>query len=145
MPLERLAYVSRSTAPEDQVLAFSDILAQSVRNNRADEVTGALTFTPGRYAQILEGEGRALDTLLGRISADPRHCDMRILDRGPIETRLFPEWSMIAPGFSPDGRTRLEHMLARDDVSMRQLADLILEMLVPGDGKPDPMADSGLV
>jgi blue light- and temperature-responsive anti-repressor len=145
MPLERLAYVSRSTASEDQLLAFSDILAQSVRNNRANGITGALTFTPGRYAQILEGEGHALDTLLGKISADPRHCDMRIWDRSPIEARLFPEWSMIAPGFSPDGRTRLAHMLARDDVDMRQITDLILELLVPGDGKPDPFAGSGLV
>ena len=145
MPLERLAYVSRSTDPAGHLLAFSDILAQSVRNNRADGITGALTFTPGRYAQILEGEDQALDTLLRKISADPRHCDMLILDRIPIEHRLFSEWSMIAPRFSPEGRTRLEHMLSHDGVSMPMLVALILEMLSPGDGKLDPLAGSGLV
>ncbi|MEQ7154378.1 BLUF domain-containing protein [Brevundimonas aurifodinae] len=144
MRLERLAYVSRSTDPEDQLLAFSDILAQSVRNNRAVEVTGALSFTPGRYAQILEGEGHALDTLLRRISVDPRHCDMRVLDRGPIEERLFPDWSMIVPEFSPEGRTRLEDMVAHDEVSTAQLVDLFLEMLQPRRGKRDPLAGSGL-
>lgn len=144
MPLERLAYVSRPTE-EDHLLAFSDILAQSVIRNRTEGITGALAFAPGRYAQILEGEGHALDALLGRISVDPRHCDMRVLERGPIEERLFPEWSMIVPEFSPEGRTRLEDILAPDEVSMTQLVDLVLEMLLPRRGRRDPLAGSGLV
>lgn len=145
MALERLAYVSRSTDPEEHLLAFSDILAQSVRNNRASRITGALTFTPGRYAQILEGDDQALDTLLQRISVDSRHCEMQILDRTPIQQRLFSEWSMIAPEFSSEGRARLEGMIEQDDLSMAELVDLILEMLLPVGDKQDPLAGSGLV
>lgn len=129
MLLERLAYVSRSTEPADSLMAVSDILEQSVRNNRGNNITGALTFTTSRFAQVLKGSHGSLDVLLLKLAMDPRHYDMIVLDRVPIQHRLFNEWAMIAPVFTPDGALRLVALVADVTPSMAALTGLVLEMI----------------
>lgn len=129
MTLERLAYVSHSTEPAETLMAASDILEQSVRNNRGNNITGALAFTPSRFAQVLEGSHGSLDVLLLKLSMDPRHFDMLVVDRIPIQHRLFSDWAMITPTFTPEGTLRLVSIVASGTPSMSALSELLFEMV----------------
>jgi hypothetical protein len=91
--LERLIYRSRALAPEPSA-ALGDILAASIWNNARHGITGALGFSGGAYVQLLEGRAEALDGLLAKLAADPRHTDMAVLFREPVGTRLLSGWSM---------------------------------------------------
>ena len=128
MPLERLTYVSHSAEPAESVMAVSDILEQSIRNNRGNNITGALAFTPSRFVQVLEGSHGSLDVLLLKLAMDPRHYDMIVLDRIPIQHRLFSDWSMIAPVFTPQGQVRLASMVASQHPPFGAVNELIYEM-----------------
>jgi hypothetical protein len=44
--------------------------------------------------QLLEGEASAVHDVHTLISGDPRHHGLTTLLKGPIETRVFSEWSM---------------------------------------------------
>ena len=76
------------------------LLEHSRDRNSTDEVTGLLVyrfnadFNRGNFLQVLEGEGEALDAVWSRISNDPRHHTIIVLDEGESETRMFGDWSM---------------------------------------------------
>jgi hypothetical protein len=116
--LYRLIYCSRNViaraAPGadvgEQILA---IVANSRRNNAANNVTGALLFTASGFAQVLEGPRDIVERTFERISADPRHDDVTILSFTPTERRSFPDWSMGFSGqIGPDAPDPLAHVLA---------------------------------
>lgn len=91
-------YVSRSLAAPDDL---ERILSSARRRNASRDVTGALLFTGGYFAQVLEGAEDALADTVSAIQADTRHADMRCLLAGEIASRRFAGWSMAfmeAPG-----------------------------------------------
>lgn len=91
--LYRIVYCSRNTTetgPEE----FGRILAVSRANNARDDVTGALLFSNGSFAQVLEGPLAALERTFERIQCDPRHAGVTVLQFGPIEGRVFADWAM---------------------------------------------------
>lgn len=95
MTLYSLLYISRSTiAPSDAKIVVEQITATALVFNPGAGLTGALLFTGTYFAQVLEGNVTAIDRLVEQISRDPRHEQMRIVDRSPIERRRFAEWSM---------------------------------------------------
>ena len=100
--LERLAYCSRASGSVDSLLLISDILAASQRNNRRDGITGALTYSDGVFFQVVEGSPHDLDRLLRRLAQDPRHGEIKIVQRFPVSGRLFGEWAMTTPRISPE-------------------------------------------
>lgn len=77
--------------PQD---ALASILEASLWNNAREGITGALGFSGGHYVQLLEGTTAALDGLLTKLAADPRHQSLAILVREPVERRMLPGWSM---------------------------------------------------
>ena len=95
--LYQLVYYSRNhidpaTAEfEEQV---SSILARSQRNNSRDQITGALLFNAGCFAQVLEGPLEHVETAFERIQQDERHGDVSLLALEPITERSFPNWAM---------------------------------------------------
>jgi len=91
--MERLVYQSRVLWPQPPA-SLDAILPVSMWNNAKLEITGALGFHAGQYIQLLEGRSAALDDLLGRLAADPRHERLEVLLRAPATARLTPEWSM---------------------------------------------------
>lgn len=93
MALRVVAYVSRA-APGTDRARIGEIVAVSRRNNAAADVTGAMVHDGGFYAQVLEGPAPAVDALLERIAADPRHGDMQIVHEADVEARAFPTWRM---------------------------------------------------
>lgn len=96
---QRLIYASRATfAPVRQEagieLEVARILMQSRRNNPGLDLVGALYYGDGCFFQCLEGEPAAIDALCARIEKDPRHKDIKILGRHPIQARSFSVWAM---------------------------------------------------
>ena len=70
------------------------IIRSAERNNLALALTGALLFDKDRFIQVLEGESAKVTTLFIRISQDPRHRDISLIDARAAEERRFPNWSM---------------------------------------------------
>ena len=96
--LHQLFYLSRSCAAPHEV---EQILAVARQQNQLRQVTGALLFTGGHFAQLLEGPAPALADTMAAIDADPRHDNVTRLIEGHIAQRRFADWSMAfveAPG-----------------------------------------------
>ncbi|MCZ8193439.1 BLUF domain-containing protein [Brevundimonas sp.] len=117
--LEQIAYVSRARVEMDSLLAVAELLAASQRNNWRDEITGALAYSDGRFFQVVEGRAEAVERLMRRVEADPRHAGVKVVLRRPIEERAFPDWAMAVPRVSPE------------------TAPLMAETLTLADAQPD--------
>ena len=88
--LYRLIYASElAHARQVSTLDIAHILGESERNNRRDEVTGGVIFQGPHILQGLEGRRGDLDRLMRRITADPRHRNIRILIDKPTTVRRF--------------------------------------------------------
>ena len=109
--MERLVYTSRARNDADSLLMQVDIRATSQRNNARDGLTGALLVHDGRFLQVLEGAAQDLDRLLARLADDPRHDEVRIVERGPITGRRFEGWAMASARVTPALETLLEKTL----------------------------------
>ena len=110
--LYRLVYYSRNAImglQEEIRSAVDQILAKSQRNNARVGVTGALMFTDGLFAQVLEGERVAIETVFERIQLDERHCDVQLLSFAPVDARLFPNWAMAYVGNDDGGKAKFGH------------------------------------
>ncbi|WP_186416839.1 BLUF domain-containing protein [Bosea sp. CS1GBMeth4] len=95
MSLVRLVYASRSRLVEaDRRVELARILETARQLNAERHVTGFLMATPGGFAQILEGEAEHVAETYGRIMADPRHADLRLLAQDIIDERRFAGWAM---------------------------------------------------
>lgn len=89
----RVLYVSRARRAfnAQELLLMCSRFAGA---NAALNVTGVLAHAGNRFLQVLEGQGEALDTLLARIQADPRHGELAVLLDEPAPARLFSQWAM---------------------------------------------------
>lgn len=99
--LYSLAYFSRNAISEaggDLVREIDRILAVARDNNRRQGVTGALLFSDGCFAQVLEGPLAAVEQVFETIQCDPRHRDVTVLSFEPITERAFANWSMAFAG-----------------------------------------------
>ena len=100
MPLrQRIVYISKASfGGADRTATVEPeigrILMQSRRNNPARGLVGALYYGDGRFFQVLEGEVASIDALLDTLRKDPRHHDLTVLLRQPIEHASFNRWSM---------------------------------------------------
>ena len=83
-----------------------EIIETSASNNLRDDLTGMLIFANDRFFQIIECETAAIDGLMARLQADPRHHSIKVLHRQDIAERSFPRWRMervrIANGGVPE-------------------------------------------
>lgn len=126
-----LLYVSvsnlRLPAEAGEVDAIVD---WSQRRNLELGVTGALVFTEKRFAQYLEGAAGAVDDLLASILRDPRHRDVNVVLRSPVQRRRFAGWSMAYAGPST---FVAGHVLAVADAQRQAVrekyADRLIDMM----------------
>jgi hypothetical protein len=100
---------------------ITQILQTSRRKNKVQNVTGALLFDSGYFAQALEGPRLAIEQIFERIQRDPRHGDVTVLSSQTDGRRDFPEWSMahVAP---PSGVASGRAAVALDTALMRPTA-----------------------
>jgi predicted signal transduction protein with EAL and GGDEF domain len=116
--LYRLVYYSENRIlglDEEVRQAVGQILDASRRNNAAVGVTGALMFTSGFFAQVLEGERAEVERIFERIQIDDRHGDVRLLSFEPAPLRMFRAWAMAFVGLDANGRSRFGHLAASSD------------------------------
>lgn len=95
--LFRLVYCSRNTISADRsdsVAEIAEILAVSRANNARDGVTGALLYSDGCFAQVLEGDLGMVQRTFERIQRDTRHGDVIVLEARRAEARIFGMWDM---------------------------------------------------
>ena len=97
--MKYIVYVSQA-AKAFSTDDLAGLLKHSRKRNSADGVSGLLVyrynsdFKRGNFLQVLEGTDDALDDVWRRISGDPRHHTIIVLDEGKSETRMFGDWSM---------------------------------------------------
>lgn len=97
--LIQIVYVSRSTftpvsAEQGIEPSVARILAQSRVNNARRGLVGALYFGDGCFFQCLEGRTGDVERLYAALLKDPRHTDLKVLMRRPIERTNFATWAM---------------------------------------------------
>jgi len=90
-----LVYFSRSVIQPDRVDAeIRSILDAARKKNPTRGVTGALLFSGGFFAQVLEGPLDAVQSTFEHIKTDSRHAEVSMLSCKPITSRSFADWSM---------------------------------------------------
>ncbi len=97
--MKYIVYVSQSKKPftKDEL---AELLTHSRARNQTDDITGLLIyrynpdFGRGNFLQVLQGPEKALEDLWKRISADPRHHTIIVLEEGDSPDRMFADWSM---------------------------------------------------
>jgi hypothetical protein len=87
-------YLYISTAPTLSRDEVNAILASSERYNPVHNITGLLLYNGRNFLQLLEGEEEDLVSLMLRITEDPRHSGITLLDRRNIDERACPDWAM---------------------------------------------------
>lgn len=128
----RLIYVSRNALlgeihhVEQEVWR---ILDASRRNNSLVGVTGALLFSAGCFAQVLEGSPAAIQDTFERIQCDPRHDGPVVLEAGPAGRREFAGWSMAYAGRVENDRARFEMLSGTGSVPNDAGGAQVLELL----------------
>lgn len=95
----QIIYISRSTFDSQEVVNkiepnVARILAKSRVNNRKNGLVGVLYFGDGVFFQCLEGDEEAVNTLLAKLEADPRHKDIKVISKKYIDKLSFGEWAM---------------------------------------------------
>ena len=98
--------------PSDGDLAT--LLMNSRANNRRLGLSGYLMHKEGRFVQVLEGPADVVQARYDVIAADPRHSDVTVLLREPIDERRFADWSM---GYRPTTDEQAEAIPGYADVS----------------------------
>ena len=89
----RLVYASRATRAF--VPGELEALLQISRiRNASVEISGVLLHHEGSFRQLLDGERAAVEQKYKRISTDPRHDSVLLLQKSEIEKRSFGEWTM---------------------------------------------------
>ena len=97
------SFQSRPLTP----MQLSDLLTLSRGRNQALDLTGVLLHEKGIFIQVLEGEEPVVGALYERIARDPRHKNVAVFRRGPIQVRQFGQWSMGFVELNPSVITRL--------------------------------------
>lgn len=87
-------YLYISTAPTLSREEIESILASSARNNSARNITGLLLYNGRNFLQLLEGDEAELVDLMLRITHDPRHTGISMLEHKEVRHRVCPDWAM---------------------------------------------------
>ena len=117
---------------------ITQILQTARRKNKEQNVTGALLFDSGYFAQTLEGPRLAIEQIFERIQRDPRHGDVTVLSSQTDGHRDFPEWSMahVAPagGIAPVmAAIALDTSLSRPTASAEEVLGLLRSLVIQED------------
>ena len=91
----RIVYCSRNAIGRDVAGRDLDQILEAARRNNAQVgVTGALLYSKGFFAQVLEGPFEAVQQVFERIQIDHRHTDVVILTAENASDRNFADWDM---------------------------------------------------
>lgn len=95
----RLLYRSHDRIPpEHRKAELGSLFGVARSNNKQQRITGALLVADGHFVQVLEGEEAAVRALFARISADPRHDEVELVETTLLADRVFARWAMAEVG-----------------------------------------------
>ncbi len=132
--LERLIYNSQATQDFPSLGSISAILSVSDQNNRRDNVTGALVLADGGFLQVLEGSHTDVERTLERLLNDPRHTDLKILNRQPIDHRDFKDWGMIGAASRPTRQIVMNELIAFAEADPAYVIDRVRTLVADQGG-----------
>jgi blue light- and temperature-responsive anti-repressor len=112
---------------------IAQILASARRNNARLDITGALLFNRGCFAQVLEGRQESIEGLFETISCDLRHGDITVCEIAPIEIRNFPNWSMAFAGMLEDDRATFAALTLAPSEGAETVFDLLNALVLRGE------------
>lgn len=90
----RLIYRSTSTDEVPSNEDLQDLAEVAVKNNQRDGITGLLLLSGSTFLQVLEGPSQKLSELFQRISRDPRHHKIELVQFQPVSESYFEDWDM---------------------------------------------------
>ncbi|WP_084494889.1 BLUF domain-containing protein [Alkanindiges illinoisensis] len=95
----RMVYASKATfkpfkAGDSIDKDVKDILTTARRENKKNNLVGALYYGNGCFFQCLEGNQQDIDQLYAKLEKDPRHHELKVLSLEPVEQRSFSSWEM---------------------------------------------------
>ncbi len=128
----RILYCSRNLIDEGgdrSNQAIGQILEKARTNNRRRNVTGALLYNAGYFAQVLEGPKVAIEQVFERIQQDPRHGEVTVIDCSAIDLRDFPEWSMARVQTVSESQAAIAVDAVHSALQNPEAADGVLELL----------------
>ena len=132
-PLYRLVYFSRNEIVGDDATIrreITQILQTAREKNLKSNITGALMFNAGCFAQVLEGAHEDLENTFERIQCDTRHSRLVLLAFEPTESRRFSNWSMAFLGTDSAASQKFADILQVSDFDPTRLkGDSILDLL----------------
>ncbi|ABD86069.1 BLUF domain-containing protein [Rhodopseudomonas palustris] len=111
--LYRLVYFSKNRilgGPSSIAIEVESILHAAQRNNARLDITGALIFNTGIFAQVLEGPRDGVEAIFEKIQQDTRHGDVQVLAFDITKERTFAQWSMGFFGRSREGHDLFGHI-----------------------------------
>ncbi len=94
MKNNRLIYKSIAYPETLEKEAITDLMSQSVSNNKAHGIYGLLLLSGNRFLQILEGPPKFINRLYKNIIIDERHHDVELLLYEDIGEPYFADWNM---------------------------------------------------
>ena len=94
--MKRVIYVSKThrRLNDDEL---DRLLVHTWHRNKIERISGLLVYKAQSFLQVIEGPDDMVDTVMERISHDPRHFDITVLSNctgGGSEQRVFPGWCM---------------------------------------------------
>lgn len=128
--LVRTVYRSKSTLHPDNVEELDKIFKTAVKNNRRRNLSGCLAHPDGHFVQVIEGDVEAVDSLMSRLIADPRHEEVIVLGRWATPSRIFASWAMARPDLRPLAEQSLR--LINEKGSGAQVTALLLSLVDKG-------------
>ncbi|MBX2797125.1 MAG: BLUF domain-containing protein [Myxococcales bacterium] len=93
MRMSRLVYCSthRELAPFHDL---QDIVTTAQNNNAANEVTGVLFYGHGTFLQAIEADLVDVAKLHDRLTRDPRHYRLQVIESEPIASRTYDRFTV---------------------------------------------------
>lgn len=120
--LERLLYRSKATNTLGSLHLFN-MLSEARAKNASLGITGHLLYTEEVFVQCIEGPPEAIASLWESLQRDPRHYDIELLARGPLENRRFTDWSMAFSSYPSLNRFNMPGFFAVDRDGMSAEAE----------------------
>lgn len=99
--MKAVVYISKAM-PDFKLSEIISMLENAKQFNKKEDITGCILYHKKTFIQIIEGEAEKIDALYYRIKKDQRHERVTTLYDGPLEKRLFGQWSMVFYEFSGD-------------------------------------------
>lgn len=92
--LIRLVYISHHLPEKISLGECLKIQDTAIQNNERLGITGMLYVNGTGFLQVLEGPSSKVNNLFLKVSNDPRHCNVEILEVSPVTKRYFADWKM---------------------------------------------------